>query len=200
MIENSIWAIPFIRACRNMLGNCGGICWGTVVKYVRGRGRWGGGVMRRMGQKYPDTEPVRVGSQGFCKGWKNLNFKFHLPALGVDHGSLRPQTRKLTITPAMCGAVRRCLMMFHTVWWTLKQRYVPCITCCYSFWWVHCLSDAWVMLEWFLSDAKRVMRAQRRDLQASGSFRSVWPAGAGNWSLASAAAVRETDHYTTSDV
>ena len=46
-----------------------------------------------------------------------------------------------------------CLTMFDTVWWTLKQRYVPCITCCYSFWWVHCLSDAWVMLEWCLSDA-----------------------------------------------
>ena len=46
-----------------------------------------------------------------------------------------------------------CLMMFDTVWWTLKQRYVPCITCCYSFWWVHCLSDAWVMLEWCLSDS-----------------------------------------------
>ena len=64
-------------------------------------------------------------------------------------------------TLTMFDDVWRCLMMFDTVWWTLKQRYVPCITCCYSFWWVHCLSallewclsDAWVMLEWCLSDA-----------------------------------------------
>ena len=187
-----------------MLGNCGGICWGTVVKYVRGEGGRGGGVMRRMGQKYLDTEPVRVGSQGFCKSLKNLNFKFHLPALGVDHGSLRPHTRKLTITPAMCDAVWRCLTMFHDVSYclmnvktTLRALYYLLLFILVSVLLEWCLSDAWVMLEWFLSDAKRMMRAQGRDLQASGSFRSVLPAGAGNWSLASAAAVRETDHYTS---
>ena len=55
-----------------MLGNCDGIRLRRVLGYVSaisGRGRYvGGGVMRKKGQKYPDTEPVRVGSQGFCKG------------------------------------------------------------------------------------------------------------------------------------
>ena len=51
-----------------------GIWWGTVIGYIRelwwgmlGAREVGGGVMRKMGQKYPDTEPVRVGSLGFCK-------------------------------------------------------------------------------------------------------------------------------------
>ena len=54
-----------------MSGNCDGIRLRSVLGYVSGRGRYvGGGVMRKMGQKYPDTEPVRVGSLGFCKGLK----------------------------------------------------------------------------------------------------------------------------------
>ena len=104
----------------------------------------------------------------------------------------------------MFDDVWRCLMMFDDVWYclmnvktTLRALYYLLLFILVSALLEWCLSDAWVMLEWFLSDAKRVMRAQRRDLQASGSFWSVLPAGAGNWSLASAVAVRETDHYTS---